>query len=188
MKAKFKSLALGLALLSTLNAQLSTALAQSTAFTYQGRLNDGGSPASGIYDLRFAVYDSTNNPGVLIAGPLTKSTIGVSNGLFTVVLDFGGGVFTGSDRWLEISVSPGGAGTFTTLTPRQQITPTPYAIQALSAGSVPVGTITSSMLAPGSAASNLLASGFSAVASSGVVLSCLGRTKYFGRVEQRRSL
>src|SRR4029079_16981743 len=62
-------------------------------------------------------------------------------------------------------------GTFTTLTPRQPITSAPYAIQALSAGSVPAGTITSSMLAPGSAASNLLASGVSAVASSGVVLS-----------------
>jgi len=24
-----------------------------TAFTYQGRLSDGGAPASGIYDLRF---------------------------------------------------------------------------------------------------------------------------------------
>ena len=26
--------------------------AQSTAFTYQGRLNDGANPASGFYDLR----------------------------------------------------------------------------------------------------------------------------------------
>ena len=45
--------------------------AQGTAFTYQGRLIDGGSPANGSYDLRFAVYDSTNSPGMPIAGPLT---------------------------------------------------------------------------------------------------------------------
>src|SRR5215510_9052663 len=44
-------------LLSTFNFQLSTLLAQGTAFTYQGRLNDGAGPASGIYDLRFAIYD-----------------------------------------------------------------------------------------------------------------------------------
>src|SRR6185369_5246356 len=136
MKVVLKSLVAGLVLLFFLNVELSTAFAQSTTFTYQGRLNDNGAPANGIYDLRFAVYDSTNNPGVLIAGPITKSSVGISNGVFTVALDFGAGVFTGPDRWLEISVSPGGAGTFTTLTPRQPITSTPYAIQALSAGSV----------------------------------------------------
>jgi hypothetical protein len=27
--------------------------AQGTAFTYQGQLNDNGTPATGIYDLRF---------------------------------------------------------------------------------------------------------------------------------------
>ena len=31
--------------------------AQGTAFTYQGRLTDNGAPATGIYDLRFAIYD-----------------------------------------------------------------------------------------------------------------------------------
>jgi hypothetical protein len=37
---------------ATLNPQLSTALAQGTAFTYQGRLTDGASPANGSYDLK----------------------------------------------------------------------------------------------------------------------------------------
>src|SRR5436190_24156667 len=37
--------------LSTINSQLSTLLAQGSAFTYQGRLNDGASPANGLYDL-----------------------------------------------------------------------------------------------------------------------------------------
>src|SRR5215831_8089083 len=78
-----------------------SAWAQGTAFTYQGRLNDGANPATGIYDLRFDVYDSTNNPGVLIAGPITNAATSVSNGFFTVTLNFGPGIFTGADRWLE---------------------------------------------------------------------------------------
>ena len=83
-----------LALLSTLNYPLSTSYAQGTAFTYQGRLDSGGSPASGIYDLRFAIYDA-GTAGNLVAGPVTDAATAVSNGLFTVTLDFGAGVFTG---------------------------------------------------------------------------------------------
>src|SRR5258706_14944064 len=46
-------LIIALALLSTLTSQLSTAFAQGTAFTYQGRLANSGAAASGNYDLRF---------------------------------------------------------------------------------------------------------------------------------------
>ena len=42
----------------SLNAQLSTARAQSTAFTYQDQLNDSGNPATGSYDLTFSLYES----------------------------------------------------------------------------------------------------------------------------------
>src|SRR5713101_563785 len=112
-----------LVLLSTLHPQLATLFAQDTAFTYQGRLNEGANPATGIYDLRFTIYDSTNNPGAVIAGPLINSATTVSNGLFTVMLDFGSGVFTGPGRWLEIAVRTNGGGAFTTLTPRQPLTP-----------------------------------------------------------------
>src|SRR2546426_10939112 len=88
--------------LSALNWQLSTS-AQSTAFTYQGRLNDGVSPATGIYDLKFTIYDALSG-GATVAGPLTSPTTGVTNGLFTVMLDFGSAAFNGSARWLEIGV------------------------------------------------------------------------------------
>ena len=118
-----------LLLLSTLNAQLSTAHAQGTAFTYQGRLNNNANPASGAYDLKFTLFN-TNVTGVAYAGPVTNSAIAVSNGLFTTVIDFGTGVFTGGSNWLEIAVRPNGNGTFNTLTPRQQLTPAPYAITA----------------------------------------------------------
>ena len=36
---------------------VSTVFGQGTAFSYQGRLNDGGAPAAGNYDLRFTIYD-----------------------------------------------------------------------------------------------------------------------------------
>ena len=103
--------------------------AQGTAFAYQGRLNNGRSPANGSYDLTFTLY-ATNSDGGVFIGPLTNTAVGVANGLFTVTLDFGSGAFDGNPRWLEIGVSTNGAGTFTTLSPRQQLTPTPYAIFA----------------------------------------------------------
>jgi len=50
----------------------------------------------------------------------------LSNGLFTATLDFGPGIFTGPERWLEIAVRTNGSGNFTTNSPRQKITATPY--------------------------------------------------------------
>jgi len=125
---------LALTLLSTLNPQLSTCFAQGTAFTYQGRLNDGASPANGIYDLRFTIYDAVTN-GSAVSGVLTNAATSVSNGLFTVTLDFGAGAFPGADRWLEIAVrTNGSAGDYQSLSPRQPVTATPYAIRALNVG------------------------------------------------------
>jgi len=130
-------LAATLLLLSTLNFQLSTARAQGTAFTYQGRLNDGAAAASGSYDLRFTLYDAVSG-GAVQSGPLLNVATTVSNGLFTVALDFGAGVFNGNKRWLEIGVRTNGGTTFASLSPRQPITPTPYAVTAGSVtGGVP---------------------------------------------------
>jgi hypothetical protein len=118
--------------------------AQGTTFTYQGRLDSDGNVAAGMYDLRFTIYDSAGGDGV-VAGPLTNSPTTVSNGLFTVTLDFGPGVFTGAERWLEIGVRSSGAGAFQPLAPRQRFTATPYAI---TAGGVS-GTISSTALPSG---------------------------------------
>jgi hypothetical protein len=62
-----------------------TTHAQGTAFTYQGRLNDSGSPATGNYDLTFSLF-YTNATGVAVAGPVTNSATVVSNGLFTTAI------------------------------------------------------------------------------------------------------
>ena len=141
-------------LLFTPGAHLFTAYAQGTAFSYQGRLNDGGSPASGLYDVRFSIWDAPAN-GNLIAGPLTNSATGVTNGLFTVTLDFGAGVFTGPARWLELDVQTNGGRSFTTLLPFQPIMPGPYALMANTAsnllGSLPLAQLPSVVLTNGAA-------------------------------------
>jgi hypothetical protein len=125
-----------------------TLQAQSTAFTYQGKLNDNGTPASGIYDLRFTIYDAITN-GNLISISQTNSALAVNNGLFTVPLDFGSGAFDGSARWLEIGIrTNGSAGAYILLSPRQPITSTPYAITAATAGNASnlLGTLSASQL------------------------------------------
>ena len=137
---------LALASLSTLSLHLSPLFAQGTAFTYQGQLQSSGSPASGTYNLTFTLFN-TNSGGTSVAGPVTNNAVVVTNGLFTVPIDFGSGVFTGQSNWLEIAVETNLAGTFTTLTPRQQLTPTPYAIYAESvAASNIIGTLIDTQL------------------------------------------
>ncbi len=134
IKLTLRALALPALLLSTLIHQPSTSLAQGTAFTYQGRLTDNGGPANGNYDLRVYLRDAVTagNP----VGPTnTIAPVAVSNGLFTVTLDFGAGIFTGPSRWLEIGVrSNGSVAAYSPLSPRQPVTPTPYAQYAASSG------------------------------------------------------
>ena len=121
-----------LPVLLTLNLQPSTAFAQGTAFSYQGKLNNGTNVANGNYDLAFALYATTSGGGA-VAGPLTNSATVVTNGLFSVTLDFGSNAFNGSLLWLEIGVRTNGSATaFTTLSPRQQLMPVPYALYAMT--------------------------------------------------------
>jgi hypothetical protein len=107
--------------------------AQTTAFTYHGSLSRNRSPVTGAFDMRFAVF-AAETGGVPVAGPLPKNAVGVTNGLFTARIDFGEGIFTGPPRWIEVSVRPAGAGNYETLSPRQELTSSPYSIRAQSAG------------------------------------------------------
>jgi hypothetical protein len=156
MKSKLHRFLIVLAMLalSSLNSELSTAHAQGTAFTYQGQLRDAGAPANGLYDLQFGIYN-TNAGGSQVGSTQTNTATAVSNGLFTVELNFGPGIFTGSNYWLDIAARTNGSGTFTALSPRQQLTPTPYAIFANTSsnllGDLPAsqlsGTVSSASLA-----------------------------------------
>src|SRR5438132_6474811 len=107
--------------LLVLHSTLHAASPIGTVFTYQGRLTDNGSPANGNYDLRFSLYD-TLSAGGQIGAILTNAPVPVSNGLFTVTLDFGVGMFSGDARWLEMGVrTNGSAGAYANLSPRQPL-------------------------------------------------------------------
>jgi len=107
---------------------LAPAVPVGTGFTYQGRLENNGVPAGGDQDFRFQLFDSATL-GAAIGPTLTLDNVFVTGGYFTAPLDFGAGAFGGGRRWLEIAVRPGAsAGAYTTLAPRQEITPAPYAL------------------------------------------------------------
>ena len=112
-----------------------TSRAQTTEFTFQGRLQDGGGSANGSYDFQFTLWDSLSG-GTQQPQPspvtVTKTNVAVSSGIFTVQLDFGASAFPGADRFLETSVRLAGGGVFTVLSPRQPITSTPYSLRSLS--------------------------------------------------------
>ncbi len=130
-----------------------TALAQGTSFTYQGRLTDDGAPSNGSYELEFKLYDAlTGGTQQPQPAPLTiqftgADAVAVVNGIFTVQLDFGASAFPGAARYLEIGVRRAGDSTFTTLTPRQPISSTPYAIRSTTAATAATATDFSGNLA-----------------------------------------
>lgn len=100
-----------------------SAFAQTTEFSYQGFLSDNSASANGNFDFEFALFVAAT--GGAPSGTIQRLNVPVTNGVFNVVLDFGG--FVGSDRFLEIRVRPAGGGAFTTLAPRSKILSTPFA-------------------------------------------------------------
>lgn len=68
------------------------------------------------------------------------TNVQVTAGIFTVQLDFGAAVFPGANRFVEIAVTPTGAGAFTVLSPRQQVTSTPYAVRSATAATADTAT------------------------------------------------
>ncbi len=112
--------------------------AQTSTFTYQGRITDGGTAANGTYDMQFKLFDGANNQ---IGSTITNSGVAVSSGVFTVQLDYGANAFTGGDRFLEIAVrTAGDANAYTVLSPRQPLTSAVYAIRAGSATTADTAT------------------------------------------------
>ncbi|MFN3409175.1 MAG: tail fiber domain-containing protein [Limisphaerales bacterium] len=126
-----------------LSAFCFSATAQTSAFTYQGRLDDGGAPANGRYDFIVTDFDALTGGYSTTFNLVTN--IGVTNGLFTLALDLTALTFPGADRWLELAVRTNGGGSFTTLSPRQRVTSAPYAIRAASAGTVAASGITGTL-------------------------------------------
>ena len=105
--------------------------AQTTEFTYQGSLKISGTAATGNYDFDFTLFDDLTT-GDQVGPNLVRANVTVTNGIFSVSLDFGN-QFPGANRFLEIRVRPSGGGEYTALTPRQLISSSPYSIQSLNA-------------------------------------------------------
>jgi hypothetical protein len=134
----------------------STVPAQSSSFTYQGRLQDGGTNANGNYDFQFTLWDAlsagTQQPSSPVT--LTLTNIAVTGGTFTVQLDFGASAFPGAARFLETRVRPSGGSGFTILDPRQPITSMPYAVRSTSAASADTATTATNATQLGAVAAN----------------------------------
>jgi len=78
---------------------------------------------------QFSLFDGPGVGATQIGTTQTKSGVSVTNGLFTIPdLDFGSGAFNGEARWLAIAVQCPGDSSHTTLSPRQALTPAPYAL------------------------------------------------------------
>lgn len=114
-----------------------SACAQTTSFTYQGKLTENGNPANGTYAFIFKLFDAQSG-GNQLAADFSVVTE-VNNGLFTATLAFGN-PFSGEDRFLDVNVRRASAGTYTQLTPRQLLTSAPYAVQSLSAANADTAT------------------------------------------------
>src|SRR5213082_2226178 len=106
------------------------ALAQGTAFTFQGKLGDSGSPVNGTLDMQFKLFDASSTQ---ISTTMNNPLVQVTNGVFTVQLDFGAAALPGADRFLEIGIRRNSTDPYTVLAPRSKITSSPYAIRSLKA-------------------------------------------------------
>lgn len=168
--------------LALLDASLAPpAFALGTAFTYQGQLQQGGAPANGPCDFQFGLWDALGSGapptgGTQIGTTQTKSAVNVSNGVFTLPLDFGAAAFSSaSDRWLHIAVRcPAGSGSYQALAPRQPLTPVPFALFAngvadgsVSSAKLASGAVTAAQIADGTIATNDLANGAVSTAKIG---------------------
>jgi hypothetical protein len=119
-------------------------LVSQTEFNYQGQLREHGMPANGAYDIKFILYSSQTGESEL--GSVVHEDIAVINGQFTAKLDFGRIAFDSKESWLEVAIRYGySTDAYTSLSPRQRLTSSPYAIlaqqQAWSLIGVPVGFV-----------------------------------------------
>jgi len=124
-----RSLVLVVVGIATLASTDAVVAAVGTAFTYQGQLKDNGTPFDGPARAVFSLWDSDRD-GREVASAVSLE-LDIVNGLFDALLDFGVEPFSGEPRWLQISMDIGGGPII--LSPRQELTPTPYSMTALTA-------------------------------------------------------
>jgi hypothetical protein len=123
------------------------------------------------YDLKVQLFDAPTN-GLALSQVFTQS-VQVVNGLFNLPLPFEPvSMADGSARWLDLAVRPTGSNTsFTALSPRLPLSPSPQALYAFSAGTV-------ASLGTGQAVTRLngLTDAVTLQAGSGIILGTNGNT------------
>ena len=108
----------------------------SETFLYQGVLRQNGELINGVRDLQFHLFDS-DDPSLVSALAFTSADgVTVSNGIVNIKLSFPGGLFDGSERWLEVWVKEPAAASYTVIDSRFEIVAVPYALAAKSVASV----------------------------------------------------
>ncbi|MEO5617906.1 MAG: hypothetical protein ABIS67_09050 [Candidatus Eisenbacteria bacterium] len=107
-------------------------------FTYQGQLNQSGTPVNSTVSFRFSLWADagTGSPpsgGVQVGASQLVLNVPVVAGLFLAAVnandEFGPTAFNGQARWLQVEVcETGDCGVSTVLGPRQPVTAAPYAL------------------------------------------------------------
>ncbi|MDX2116260.1 MAG: hypothetical protein SFZ24_11675 [Planctomycetota bacterium] len=113
-----------------------------TAITYQGHVDESGALVNGTADFQVTLWTAAV-AGTQVGPTLSFSGVQVTDGFFSLTLDFGPTAWTGSVRWLQVaSRVPAGGGAFVNL-PRQQIMPVPFAVKAgsLADGNLGLGGV-----------------------------------------------
>ena len=117
------TLLLSLVLISTASAQgngpQSPQAPTGSSFTYQGRLIKNGQPISDTCALSFSLWDASSGGSFLNSN--TFNTVPISNGLFTVQIDYGTNTFNGEARWIETAVRCTGDANYVTLCAAYQV-------------------------------------------------------------------
>lgn len=113
----------------------SAAATLTSTFTYKGQLTSNSVPINTLCDFQFSLYDAFS-AGNRIGITQTVSSVSVSHGLFTALLntgnEFGDSAFNGDARWLSIGVRcPAGGGGYTSLSPLEPLTSLPFALPGL---------------------------------------------------------
>ena len=152
------------------------AAAQGTVFTYQGKLNQNGVPFTGTAEIAPTLWDAASGGNPVATNLPTSIYVTVSNGFFTAPLDFGASPFSsGAARWLQLGVRTA-IGPFTTLTPLQPLTATPYAITASYAASA--GTAATALSVSGNVSASSLTGMIPLSALSGITSNQLDATTW----------
>jgi len=187
MQRFISPLALALALATT----QSLAAPLGTGFTYQGELQVSGTPANGAFDFEFTLFDATTD-GTELGATIDVQDVTVTDGIFSVELDFDATPFAGDQLWIDIAVRNGTSnGGYTGLLPRQKLTATPYALHAemVAANAISGAEIANNSIAAADIAANAVGASelaANSVAASEIAANAVGQSEINSAQVQER--